>query len=370
MLDQTFIYPTTNGDVTIHGFLAFLLQQGKDWDFCCLEADARDYHAQQYARIHPTIALQQELQWWLDFVHNELLDTIPSHDELIDAGLIYLQWRVHEQLTPLSDAEKLNTEMSIHIDEYRGICKVDNALGIFDHRTEDAPQIIHGFPAQLLTYAACTTIDMHIQQMDRIDSLEWVDCMFGFLQSPATIMLRYIRFDIPNVYSLYESYLVSAKAEWDDNNRRHYQSGKPKSRYFMPRLLEQTQFETEEALRHLSEYLSAEQFASFSRYLYECQQYIRDRITTKRKERSDELSQFYRPNVYGKSRHLITRRLHEAATHPTNPAAELARVVNKMQSQRVLSANIRPHTHFIAVINKTFGTNIKCDSFSKHFRNC
>lgn len=75
MLDQTFIYPTPNGDVTIHGFLAFLLQQGEDWDFRCLEADARDYHAQQYARIHPTIALQQELQWWLDFVQ-ELVNLI------------------------------------------------------------------------------------------------------------------------------------------------------------------------------------------------------------------------------------------------------------------------------------------------------
>ena len=59
----------------------------------------------------------------------------------------------------------------------------------------------------------------------------------------------------------------------------------------------------------------------------------------------------------------------EAATHPTKPAVELARVVRRLQSQRALVADLRPLTRFIATINKTFGTKIKYDSFSKHFRN-
>ena len=96
---------------------------------------------------------------------------------------------------------------------------------------------------------------------------------------------------------------------------------------------------------------------------------VLEKYKTKRKERSDELCQFYNPNVPGKSRHLITRHLREAATHPTAPAAELARVVKQMISQKILVADIRPHTHFIAVVNKAFGTDIKYDSFSKHFRN-
>ena len=122
-------------------------------------------------------------------------------------------------------------------------------------------------------------------------------------------------------------------------------------------------------LKELKPYLTDKQYNDYARYLSDFQQYIIDQTKTKSRPRSTELSQFYNPQVVGKSRHLITRQLREAATHPTTPAAELARVVRKMQSRKELLADIRPHTHFIAVINKTFNTHIKHDTFSKYFRN-
>ena len=368
MLDLTFTYHTATEDITITGFIAYLLQQGEDWDIRCLEADARDYHAQQYARMHPTIALQQELQWWLDFVDEERLELFSLRDELINAGLSYLQWRVHEQITPLSDSDKLNTDMAIRLDEQHELYKAGDALGLFDQHTQAPLLLIHGFPAQLLTYAAATTMDMYILQEDITHPIEWVESIIGWLQSPPTIWMNHVQFAIPDVYQLYETYLANALAQWEVDNRRRYQSGLPQTRYFMTRLLEQTQMECEEAARCLSEYLSVEQSASFARYLTECQQFIQDRVKTKRKERSDELRQYYNSKTGGKSRHLITRRLHEAVMHPTAPAAELAKVVKQMISQKVLVADIRPHTHFIRVINKTFATDINHDSFSKHFR--
>lgn len=369
MLDLTFTYHTPTDDIPIYGFLAYLLQQGEAWDMRCLEADAKDYHAQQYARMHPTIALRQELRWWLDVVEDERLDTLANRDELLESGLTYLQWRVHEQITPLSDSEMLNTEMVIRMDEHHGIYKIDDTLGVYDHCFNEPLHLIHGFPAQLITYAACTTMDAYIRQLDIADPIAWVDSMIGWQESPSIVMLRHIQFAIPDVYKLYETYLEGAKAEWDSNNRKRYQSGKPQARYFFTRLLEQTQIECECAARDLALYLSEKQHVDFVRYMTECQQYIQDRIKTKRKERSNELCQYYDVNVVGKSRHIVTRELHEAATHSANPAAELARVVRRLQGQRALVADLRPLTRFITVINKAFATSIKYDSFSKHFRN-
>ena len=368
MLDLTFTYHTASEDIIITGFIAYLLQLGGEWDMRCLEADARDYHTQQYARMHPTIALQQELQWWLEFADDERLDGISQREELLGAGLTYLQWRVHEQITPLSDSDKLNIEMVIRLDEQHELYKVGDALGLFDEQAQAPLLLIHGFPAQLLTYAAATTIDTFILQEDIANPMEWVDGLLGWLQSPSAMLMSHVQFAIPDVYRLYETYLATAQAQWEVGNRRRYQSGLPQTRYFMPKLLEQTRMECEEAARSLSEYLSVEQSAGFVRYMTECQQFIQDRVKTKREERSDELCQYYTAKAVGKSRHLITRRLHEAAMHPTTPAAELARVVQQMIDQKVLVADIRPHTHFIRVINKAFATDINHDSFSKHFR--
>lgn len=368
MRDVVFIYHTPTEDVTFLGFIAYLLHMGEAWDVRCLQADIQDYHAQQYTRVHPTIALRQELEWWCDFVEDASLCHLPLCEELGQAGLHYLRWCVNQQILPLSDSEKLNTEMTIRIDEHHVLIKFGADLGIYDRRTEEPPLVIHGFPAQLLTYAACTTMDAYIRQTYIDDPWAWVDCMIGWLQSPSCIWLRHIRFDIPDVYLLYDSFLSDAKTQWDANNRRCYHAGKPQQRYFMTQLYEQLQAESQEAIRNLADYLSAKQHAQFVRYLSECQLYIHDRIKTKRKERSDELCQYYNISVVGRSRHFVTRHLHEAATHPTSPAAELAKVVKKMIAQKVLIADIRPHTHFIAVINKAFGTKINHDSFSKHFR--
>ena len=198
MQDLTYTYHTPTEDITITGFIAYLLQQGDAWDIRCLEADARDYHAQQYARMHPTVALQQELQWWLDVVDNERLDTLPNRDELLESGLTYLQWRVHEQITPLSDSEMLNTDMTIRVDEHHAIYKQDESLGVFEHSTESPLFVIHGFPAQLLTYAACITMDAYIRHLDIADPIAWVDSMIGWLESPSAIMLAHIQFAIPD----------------------------------------------------------------------------------------------------------------------------------------------------------------------------
>lgn len=51
MQDLTFIYHAPAEDIPVFGFIAYLLQQGEAWDMRCLEADAKEYHAQQYARM-------------------------------------------------------------------------------------------------------------------------------------------------------------------------------------------------------------------------------------------------------------------------------------------------------------------------------
>lgn len=60
----------------------------------------------------------------MDVVNDERLDTLPNLDELLESGLTYLQWRVYEQITPLSHSEMLNAEMTIRIDENHGIYKL------------------------------------------------------------------------------------------------------------------------------------------------------------------------------------------------------------------------------------------------------
>ena len=367
MQDITYTYHTSHADVTICGFIASLLLQGDQWDIRQLEADIRDYHHQQYERIHPIIALRQELQWWYDFVDDELLYDFPLRDELANAGLIYLHAQAKQHLTPLSDADKLATEMEIYIDDTHYFYKLDDALALFEQGSGAAPtMLLKGFPAQLLTYAACTTMDTYIRQDYIADPVTWVDNMIGWLQSPAAITVQHLQFDLPDVYSLYESYVVDARARREAENRKRYESGEPQKRYFMTHLLQQTQEDCQEAQQALSAILNPMQYAALLRYMAQVQQYIRDHTQTKRKVRSDKLSQYY--TISSKyPHHMITRRLHEAAMHPTEPAAALAKVVKQLQAKKRLG-DIRPHSHFIAVVNKTFATSIKQDSFSKHFR--
>ena len=183
MLDITYLYHLPTADIPVTGFIAYLLQLGDAWDIRCLEADMYDYHAQQYARMNPTIALQQELQWWCDFVEDDFLCECPLYDDLADAGLCYLQWRVKEQIAPLSDSDKLTTDMEIHMDEHRYFYKINEALGLLDPANAEPEVLLFGFPAQLLTYAACTTMDSYIRQDTITNPMAWVDSMIGWLQS-------------------------------------------------------------------------------------------------------------------------------------------------------------------------------------------
>ena len=165
MQDCSYMCHIGSDAILVKGFIASLLLQGDDWDIRCLQADMFDYHQQQYSRMDPTIALEQELRWWLDFVDDDCMATHPLYGQLAQSGVAYLYWRVREQVLPLSDEEKLNMAVEIRVDEYRYFYKYENALGLCDLEAEDdMPAILlANFPAQLLSYAACTTIDACIR---------------------------------------------------------------------------------------------------------------------------------------------------------------------------------------------------------------
>ena len=370
MQDCTYTYHIGSDTILVKGFIASLLQQGDEWDIRCLRADMFDYHEQQYSRMDPTIALEQELRWWLDFVDDERMATLPRCEQLARSGLSYLYWRVQEQVLPLSDEEKLNMAVAIRVDEHRYFYKCESALGLCDMEAEDdMPAILlANFPAQLLSYAACTTIDACIRQVSESEPVEWVDILLGWLQSPPMIRIRNIEMNIPDVYVLYATYMQSEKALWDAENRRRYTSGQSRQRYFMQYLLRQTKEECDLAIQQLRPYFSDKQYDAYVRYLTECQQYIVDQTKTKRQSRSMHLNQFFEKKAMRYPRNKSTLLLHKAATNPINPAAALAKVVKHLQEKKILKADLRPLTHFIRVVNHTFETQVNYDTFSKHFR--
>ena len=369
MKDVEYTYQLNGQQVHIYGFVAWLLQKGDDWDIRCLAADMLDYQEQQYARMDGTIALLEELRWWYAFAQDPLTPQLPQYEELHNAGFAYLQWRVNQQVRPLSESEKLSTRMEMYVDDTRYFYKLDEAMALHQDGDDSMPDdLITGFPAQLLSYAACSTMDACIRQEEVDDLLAWVDNISGWLQSPRSILLHRLQFNIPDVYSLYATYLADAKAAWEADNRKRYESGQPKTRYFMTNLLERTRQECRWAAEYLQPFLSEQQMVAMVRYMAECEQYIEDHITTKRQVRSMELRQYYVKKDKRFPTHLITRQLREAATAPVNPAAKLAKVVKLLQKRGQIIRDIRPHTHFIAVINQTFHTNIHHDSFSRHFR--
>ena len=370
MQDCTYIYHMGSDALLVKGFIASLLQQGDDWDIRCLQADMSDYHQQQYSRMDPTIALEQELRWWLDFVDNERMATLPLFAQLSRSGVAYLYWRVQEQVLPLSEEEKLNLTVTIRVDEHRYFYKDGNALGLCDMEAEDdMPAILlANFPAQLLSYAVCTTIDSCIRQVAEDDPVGWVNVLWGWLQSTPMIHIQNIQMHIPDVYVLYSTYLQGEKALWDAENRRRYTSGQSRHRYFMQHLLQQTKEESDMAIQQLRPYLTDSQYDAYVRYLTECQQYIVDQTKVKRQSRSMHLNQFFEKKAMRYPRNKSTFLLHQAATTPVNPAAELAKVVKHLQEKKILKADLRPLTHFIRVVNHTFETQINYDTFSKHFR--
>jgi len=365
---KTFTYTPQNESVIISGFIAFLLQQGQEWDYRCVEADIRDYHQQQYARMNLAAALQQEIQWWIDAYHTELIQTHPEEANLLNEGVCYLYDCARKLLTPNSDTDKLTTDMSIYLDDNNYLYKYNDDLGIFPRKGKlDCTEIIHGFPAQLLTYAACTTIETMIEEQDIDNPIEWVYMMRDWLQSPAAIHIAYIRFNIPNVYALYASYLEEEKRKWDVGRQKYYQTTTPQLRTFMASLRQQCHDEAEMAISILSPYLTEKQQKAYQRYLTDCQLYLADHSQSRSKGRSYSLTAYWCPNTADYIQQAAIRKI-KAAVKQEHPAAALATTVRQLQQDGTLKSQLRPLTHFIAAINKVCGAEVKYDSFSKHFR--
>ena len=350
----------------LHGFIAYLLSLEQQWDPRCSLADMQDYHQSQYARMNPKDALLQELCWWMEAEEHLCLHNLPHRVELLEEGTQYLHWRVQEWLKPQADIDKLNTDMEIYIDMDRYLYKVGDALCLFENGEIRFDQILlRGLPAKLLTYAACTTIEQQLSSPYIIDAYEWVDTMIGWIQSTPQIMLHNLKFDIPDVYALYDTYLADTKSFWDANNRRFYSLNQPRQRGFMGQLLENTREDIALAIQCLKPYLTPTQLQAYSRYLHDWEQYIIDRNQTQDKQPKTDLSRFLTPFGKRTPRWQITRPLQEAATHPKTPAAHLAKEVKRLQAKRILIADLHPMTEFIATINLLFGTHIKTDSFAK-----
>ena len=367
---KTLTYTVHNEGITIYGFIAFLLQQGQDWDYRCVEADMQDYHQQYYARMDKKEALLQEIQWWLNAYHTEIIHTHPDKGNLLSEGVCYLFDCARNLLSPDTDTDtdKLTTNMSIFLDEDNYLYKHNDDLGIFPKDgTLDCTTIIHGFPAQLLTYAACTTIDTMIEQQDINDPVEWVYMMKNWLQSPSAIHIEHIRFDIPNVYALYASYLKEEKRKWESHCQKHYQPSAPQFRTFMAELRKQAAEEATHAIDVLSPYLSDKQQKAYERYLAECQQYLADHSQSRSKGRSYSLTSYWCPNTADYIQQAAIRKL-KAAVKKEHPAAALALTVQQLQRDGILNSELRPLTHFVDTVNKVCNCDVKYDSFAKHFR--
>lgn len=357
-----------NQSVLMYGFIAFLLKQGDEWDYRCVEADIRDYHQQQYARMNGIEALKQEIDWWVDAYQTEALHAQPKKEYLLSAGVFYLYDCARQLLTPDTDTEKLTTTMSVLLDEDKYLYKHKDTFVIFTYTNQsDFTTLINGFPAQLLTYAACTTIDSILEKSDIDDPLKWVAMMQDWLQSPSAIRMNHISFDIPNVYALYASYLEEEKRKWEASCQKHYQTNTPQLRSFMASLRQRCQEESELAIRILSPYMSDKQLKAYGRYLTECQQYLADHSQTRSKGRSYSLASYWCPDTPDYIQQAAIRKL-KTALRQAHPAAALALTVKQLQRDDILKKDLRPLTHFMDAVNKVCNSDVKYDSFSKHFR--
>lgn len=368
MKDITYIYTSHNQQATIYGFIAYLLLQGDAWDYRCAKADMQDYHHQQYARMDSREALIQELHFWLDACETELLYNHPEVDYLLSEGVNYLFDFARILLSPDTDTDKLTSSMSIYLDSENFLCKInDDLLPIPNDGKFDATKLIHAFPAQLLTYAACTTIEAMMKSQELNDPLQWANIMLDWLQSPPRISMHHICFDIPNVYALYASYLEEEKRKWEARCNKIYLPHQPQYRTFMASLLQELQYEVENAIQILSPYLSEKQRVAYHRYLTECIQYLSDHSQTRSKGRSYSLDKYWCPNVEEYIKQASIRKI-KYAVKSEQPAAALAHLAKRLQQDGVLISELRPLTHFVAAVNKVCNANIKHDSFSKHFR--
>lgn len=369
MPSNTYTYISDTGEhITIHGFVASLLQQGEEWDIRQVEADMQDYHQQYYARMDAKEALVQEIYWWQDFANDARLAQMPVFHDLLVEGFVYLMGKAREVVQPMSESEKLERDMAIHLDAQHYLYKVQDALALFHRETgADLQFLISGFPAQLLTYAACTTIDRMLSEMQVEDMLDWAEMMLRWLQHPSAIMLHDIQMDIPDVYTLYATYMADGKAAWDAANKKRYQSGQPQVRYFMTHLLEELTQDAQHATALICPYLTDKQRTAYVRYLQECQQYIADHTKTRRQPRRNTMDAYWgeRATAYWKGE--AVKQL-KAAAQEKNPAAALALEVKKLQEKKIIRRDILPYPQYVAALNAITGVAIKSDTFSKHFR--
>ncbi len=366
MNNTSFTYHTETDEIVIRGFIASLLHQQERWDWRCTQKDAHDYHELHYARMDSTEALKQELAWWMDCYVDERLFAMPHYELLIRCGVSYLLWRVNETIEPLSEEEKLNTNMAIFIDGHSFLYKQHDAMMLSTETDQNAQSLIHGFPAQLLSYAACSAANAILSQKQIQDLDEWLDVLWGWLQPTPSIRLQYLSFDIPNVYDLYTAFVDTNKQAWDALNQKLYTAQQPQTRGFMQQLLKATKLEAAQAAKLLLPLLSEKQYAAFMHYMEECQVYIADHTKTRKKGRIQSMEQYWCPGITDYRKNAAVRKIKKAVADP-HPAAALAEVVHLLQKQGILG-NIRPHTQFIAVINKLCGSNINHDSFSKYFK--
>lgn len=370
MKEMCYRFASSDGEVVIKGFIASLLEQGEDWDIRCVNADMQAYHTAYYARMNARDALKQELAYWLDYACEDRLDDMPMREELAKAGIVYLHWWVKEVIRPLSDSEKLSTKMAIYLDDDSYLYKVEDTMVLFTQGGElflDCK--LHAFPSQLLSYAACSTIDALLCLDEIEDMLVWASMMESWLQYPPRIALAQIEFAIADVEALYSAYVENEKASWDAEKRKYYLAGQPQLRNFMPRLLARVQEECAHAEAWGKEYLTDKQYVVFCRYMQECQQYIKNHTKSRGRKRGLRLDAYWHKSVIDDSeKEFATSAIKKAARQKTNPAAALAKVVKELQYNEYLIKSLYPLVDFIDTVNALCGTCIKVDTFSKHFR--
>ena len=364
----TYTYHYTDQSIPIHGFIASLLLQGEEWDIRCVESDARDYHQQYYSRMDAKSALAQEIDWWWHFYEDEHLLSVPRREDLLSAGVYYLLWQAQDLFLPMEEADKLTTDMAIYLNDDHYLYKVNDFLALFPRDGEpNLDFLLHGFAAQLLTYAASCSMEHMLTHPEEYDPILIARMIADWLQSTPTIWMDNILFDIPDVYLLYASYVDTQKTQWDADNKRRYQSQQPQVRYFMTHLLEQLRADANDAIAKLTPYLSPKQLTAYQRYLAECQQYIIDQTQTRRKPQGDSFDQFFCEGVspYYKRKALERIRM---ALMQENPTAMLALEVKRLRDEKILLKTFHSYRRFVDILNPMFNAAIKADSLSKHFR--
>ena len=365
---DTYTYHTTDYSIPIHGYIASLLLQGEEWDVRCAESDVYDYHQAHYARMDAKSALEQELDWWWQFYHDDRLKDIPLRADLLSEGLYYILWQAQVVLLPREEADKLATNIAIYIDKDSYLYKVNDFLALFPREGEPNLEVLlHGFAAQMLSYAACCSMEHMLNHPNDYDPIRMAKMISDWLQSTPTLWLEDIPMIVPNVYRLYASYVEEEKAKWDEENLRRYLSEQPQVRYFMTQLLEQLQEDAQEAITHLTPYLSSKQLAAYQRYLTECQQYIIDQTQTRRKPQDDSFEQFFCEGVTEYYKEKALERI-QKAVHQENPAAMLALEVKRLRDEKILLRTFHSYKRFVNIVNTLFNVAIKADSLSKHFR--